>query len=73
MSSTKSRIYMSDEKVLLELSKREAGVLVEILNSVGGCPLGPRGVCDFILTSLEGLGIDGVGEAIGCIDLDKHD
>ena len=72
MSGTTSRIYMLDEKVFLELSAREAGVLVEILNSVGGCPLGPRGVCDFILSSLEKLNINAVGEAIGQIDLDKH-
>lgn len=72
MADTKNRIRILDGRVLLDLSKREAGVLITILNSVDGCRLGPRGVCDFILSFLEELNIDAVGEAIGIIDLDKH-
>lgn len=40
-------------QIMLELSEIEAGVLIEVLRHVGGCPSGFRGVADRIRKALN--------------------
>lgn len=60
---------MAKAEVTLDLSGIEAGVLLEILNHVGGRPEGVRGAADSIKQALERLGIEPIGEATGGITL----
>ncbi len=63
---------MASAKVVLELSGKEAGVLLRILGKVGGEPSGPRGAVDSIIEALKRLGIDPVGQTSGSVTLEKN-
>jgi hypothetical protein len=43
--------------VELELTAKEASVLLAVLNKIGGDPCGPRGQCDNINNALTGVGV----------------
>lgn len=58
---------MAEAKIVLSLSMKEAGVLLKILDNVGGNPLGPRGEADSIRYALIGVGIVPTGELESCV------
>jgi hypothetical protein len=43
--------------VELELTAKEASVLMAVLRKIGGDPQGPRGAASAILTALEDVGV----------------
>lgn len=53
---------MARAEVILELTGKEAGVLLRILMRIGGDPNGPRGAADSIAAALNRLGISPVGK-----------
>lgn len=62
---------MARAEVVLELSGKEAGVLLKILGRVGGSPSGPRGAADSIQESLKRLGLVPIGHVSGEISFNK--
>ena len=56
---------MAKAEVILELSGIEAGVLLTILNHVGGYSEGPRAAADSIRYALNRLNIQSVGKVEG--------
>lgn len=48
----------SEKRVTLKLSEREAEVLRQVCNKVGGDPTGPRGCIDAVSSALDAAGVN---------------
>ena len=63
---------MARAEIVLELSGKEAGVLLKVLENIGGNPQGPRGAIDSISSALKRLGIVATVSGSGGFRLDDR-
>jgi hypothetical protein len=58
VQETKLMVYATSRYTISDITAQDANALIEVLNSVGGSPEGPRGFASRMLTALAGAGLN---------------